>query len=325
MAWLFGTGLEVGSTSIFSEVYGNLGVTGSNVHTGTYCLALNGGYNTAAYAGWNVPGSITEFYVGVWVRPNFVYNPDGLHRVRIVLTDGTALEARINSSHKWDLYVNNSKVADGVAGLADTTWSHLQLHVSIANSDGRFASKVDGAADASFTGDTEPGTGNSIAKVQLYIASDSAPAQFDDLAIRDDDWTGDIRFDKVAVVSDDGVEWTPSTGAYNYAVVDEVPPDDGDYVSVEGAGYRDLYGVESWTSEGKTPMFVVDWAKAKQDGSAQVRLLDTDGVNERLGSAMLPSPSGFGYLMRVLETQPDGVSAWTASAIQSLGIGQESA
>lgn len=62
------------------------------------------------------------------------------------------------------------------------------------------------------------------------------------------------------------INWTPSTGTVHYVLVDEVVPDDSDYVSV-GTGFApspdETYGLSSITDPGASDGHTI-WVRAKQ-------------------------------------------------------------
>ena len=133
----------------------------------------------------------------------------------------------------------------------------------------------------------------------------------------------DKRFLWAPATSDVAANWTPSTGASHFAVVDEVPASGTDYLSALSAGLVDTFGVTVPTlPTGFVPGAVWPVATAfKSDGATatQLTLRTTDGVATIDGTS-LDLPTTAGVITERFGTQPDG-SAWTNAAVAATKYG----
>jgi hypothetical protein len=225
--------------------------------------------------------------------------------------------------------VNGSVVVTG-KNLNRSQWYHVELYVKVADSGGIIQTRIDGILDCNYSGDTKPGAGTTITGVEIANASNGQWVRtrcFDDLAVKDNGWPGDVRFDAALVPLTDTVtvEWDCSTGVDHRALVDEVPPVTTDYVYTAVNGERDLYELSNWTGSGKTPQFLTQWHYGYKDtaDAQQVKQLLISNAVESLGAACNVPNGAYLQLWRVLTVNPDGGGAWNESVINVLQIGQE--
>ena len=326
---VWGTGFEVGSTELVvaSDVTGAVTADSGTKHTGAYSLKLYGNTTPDAVFGIALSEAQTELYISAWL--NASNDTDELSRFEVFTSDGYAVGIR-NDTAYWDAYVNGVKVADGAVSAAGGGWHLVELYVSIGDA-GAIQSKIDGVADLTYSGDTKPGTGTTIVSVvfrQTGSVSHNPNFYIDDLTIATGGWIGDVRYDAVLVPTADTAqkEWTPSSGSYNYALVDEVPPSDDDYVSAGSTGYKDLYGLGNWTPAESTYQveFLVDWIRAKKGTAAdqQIRSVVLSGTTESSGGSIALS-TVYRYYQRLLTTDPDTSAVWDTTGIDALQVGQE--
>lgn len=322
-----GTGLETGSVEqILSTDRNQAYVIAGAAHSGAYGLHLDSNYpSTYGWARWAVSGGPADLYFSAWVYPDGDYP---LY-IEFYVDSGHYVGIRHDGSY-WDAYVNGSKVADGALNHTKLTWHLVELHVIISDT-GTIETRIDGVADLSYSGDTQPGATTAITYVRVYQyvtgISHYADSYLDDIVFGTGEWAGDVRFNAALVPSADTTDkdWTPSTGTDNYALVDEVPPSDTDYVSSETVGNLDLYELSDWTPPGSDYdiLFINDWMRANADTvGAEVRSVITSGSTTSNGDAESLTTTAT-YFLRMLTTDPNTSAAWTATAINDLQIGQE--
>jgi len=323
---LDGTGFETGSEEQIAASDRNRAyVISSSPHSGTYCLQLDSNYlSLYGWARWSVTGSLSELYIGTWVKPDNQYYTE----IAVYIDSGHYVGIR-HDTLNWDAYVNTSKVADGTVNHTALTWHLVELHVIIDNA-GTIETRVDGITDISYSGDTQPGDTAVIEYVRIYQhysgVGEDGDSYFDDIVFGTGDWPGDIRFASALVPSGDtsDKDWTPSSGSLNYAMVDDVPENDAEYVSAGSAGYKDLYTIASWSpSASEEPLFIVDWIRTKKDVATEcyIESLVKSGSTESSGGS-LTLTTDWAYHGRVLTVDPDTSAAWTADGINALEIGQ---
>jgi len=320
----FGTGLETGSVAVFDTVVQAETYT-TYVKTGTYSLRTYSGSSITGYARVDVVDHASALVdVGAYVRPDSGSNANRT-RVQAYLDDGTYLDIRLNTDFKWDAYVNNVLVASGSQVVAVDTWHNIQVRF-YADDAGYIKTRVDGVDDIDYSGDTKPSTSTTFDYVNLFLSTANQDVLWDDITIGTGDWPGDIRYDLLVPDSDDSVEWTPSTGVDNYALVDEVPPSDVDYVSSGSSGEIDRYTLGDWSGGAKTPQFLVAWVRAKKDiaGTRQLSHGLRSGGSEDLAGAY-DLTTDFDYYYHLVTDDPDGGGSLDNTVINALKFVLEAA
>ncbi len=325
MTILRAAGWEVGSLDGIDWVTLGGGVGNGTViatgtpHTGSYSLRLYSGQFIAAryyrYA-YIAFAAQSEVYVSFWIHPSTCYNKNQLGKILL----GAAITLDLEYTH-WDLH--------GPAGTTVGTrtissgWHHIQIHLIKHATDGVFTTYINGIQDIHFTGNTGAGTVNYLG---LFCDSGGNKQHsylyLDDMVIQTESLPGDVRIERLLPDGDDAVQFTRSAGGDNYALVDEVPYSDADYVYTETNGHKDLYTLGDFDTTDKTPLFVVQWCRAKKDvGDAhQVKLVLDDGT-ETVGDAE-DLDTSYTSLQRIHETKPSG-GVWTDAALDALKTGQE--
>lgn len=287
----------------------------SNADTlfGDYALVVDG--ITAQTHTYRILCAGSEVYVWAWQK-------GGSLRYEVVLTDGSILDLRWDSGH-FDAHVDGGQVAEGAVLVSTTEWVNIQFHVSIANVGGLFESVIDGISDIAYTGDTQPGALNTIGSIGFKVTG-NITILIDCFGFGTGGWPGDLRVSPpILPQSDEAVTWTPSVGVDNYAVVDEVPLGEADYVSSAVSGQKDKYGLTDWDDTHKTPLAVQVWGRARKDVAAahQVKLLMDDGTES--ASPARDLLTSWTYVSYILESPPGG-GVWQDADIDALLAGQES-
>ena len=324
---LYGTGYEMGVIPLASDHYPSgviINSTADYVKTGTYSIRVTSSTTTERWIRTPVPIVTSQLYISAYVWNNTI----GYVSLGAVLDSGEVVELRkYAASNTWDLYVDGSLVQAGSISVPNEQFQHVQVYFNIDDS-GSVASKIDGVDDIDYSGDTQPGAGNTIEYVRMLqdgITNYSGQSYWDDFSFGLGDWGGDIRFDAIVPNADDSVEWTPSTGADNYALVDERPPSAVDYVSAGSPGLTDVYGLGDWSGTAKTPQFVTAWAYAKKDVAGDIQLqLFVDSNGEESAGSPLDLSTADAYYYHLAATDPDTDGAWSDSAIDALKIGVRS-
>ena len=324
---LFGTGFEMGSIEIVPAgqrflVY----LQSSIVHTGTYACEIRGVHGSVdGYLDLNVDTVTAELYIGAWVSPE----KDYYFEIKVKTSDGYYVGLRYdNANNVWDAYVNGAKVDDGGVIHTQDTWHFVELYVNIDNA-GDIQSKVDGVPDIVYSGDTQPGAATDIVYLrflQHHEAFGTEYTRIDDLTYGTGGFPGDIRYSAALVPDGDTaqLDWTPSAGSTNYAMVDEIPGSDADYVTADTVGYQDIYTLSDWSpASGDDPQFIIDWIRAKKDTAATQGLepvVDVNGSQSSGGSLDLSTT--YLYYGRVVADDPDTGSGWDEAGINAIKVGQ---
>ncbi len=322
---VYGTGFEPGTLVLEAADYSagvNLvGVTGAS-KTGSYGLRVGTWANLTGWARFPAATGGSTVYIGAWVHPSSNWARNDALRIYMATADGTA-GLRLNNVHKWDAHVGGAWVANG-SRVVPNNWHYVEIYISVANAGGIIQTKIDGIDDINFVGDTQSGAATDPVYLYIYVLNQPVGvfSYVDDLSIGTGDWPHDIRYDALVPDSDDAVQWLRSAGADNYALVDERPASDADFVYTITDGHKDKYTLTDFNAAGKNPLYVMQWCRAKKDVAAahQLKLVTDDGVESINGAQNLLTT--YSYLRRLLTTKPSG-GAWTDAALDALKIGQE--
>ena len=326
---IWGTGFEMGSKEVVvaSGITGTVAIETSTKHTGAYALRIYGATSPDGVFKIPLDEAQAELYVAAWL--NASNDPDAPTWFRFITSDGLYVGLE-NDASKWNAYLNGSLMVAGSVSAPGGTWHLVELYVTVSNS-GVLQTKIDGVADIDYSGDTQPGAGTTIVQVECRqegSVGHNPNFYVDDITIATGDWIGDVRYDAALVpTADTAVKWwEPSTGADNYALLDELPPSDVDYISSGSPGSKDLYEMADWTLADPTyeVQFIVDWIRAKKDvaGDQQIRSVIKSGATESSGGSV-DLGTVYQYYGRILTTDPDTAVAWDEAGIDGLQAGQE--
>lgn len=295
---------------------GGQSISALAAHTGAYGLIIQGVGRWSRYA---MPGTPDNASVGLWIDPYENYGNDDGFSIELELTTGEFIEIRWDGVNKtFDAWVDGVKVADGTIPVTVNDWFHVQFYAFIDNA-GFIRTKIDGVADIFYVGDTLPvGAAASIAYV--YLATNtSGIVHMDDLIIGTDDFTGDVRVEWLPPDADTAVDdWSKSVGVDAYAVVDEVPANDADYLFTSNNGDEEELELTDWIGLVKTPVLVTSRARAREDVATGEQLevgADSGGVEDTTLHTVTDS---WRYYDHVMQQDPFGPAAWTNAAIDAL-------
>lgn len=145
-------------------------------------------------------------------------------------------------THRLQLYTGNfsTLVATSSTALAINTWYVIELHIKIADSGGVLNLRIDTNDEMTFSGDTKPGSENTV-DIITFGSNESSNVDhagyLDDIIIHDtagsvnNSWPDGARVAYLLPAGDgSSKEWTPSAGSDHYAVIDEIPPSGADYL-----------------------------------------------------------------------------------------------
>lgn len=110
-----------------------------------------------------------------------------------------------------------------------------------------------------------------------------------------------------------------------YTQVDEIGPNDSDYIYTESNGQKATYNLSTWNDFQKTAISVNHWIRAYKDtsGSQRIKLIESFSGSTSSGCALdlFPTAQYYSHLMPV---NPITNGSWTTTDINSLIVGVES-
>lgn len=292
---------------------------------GDYCLDLN---SSAEYLQKNITAD-DEMYFAFLYRPTDLTMAEGI----ISLWNGGTRLIWVGRMNGGTLNVYTGAFTILVEGTktfsVDTTYL-IEFHIKIADSGGRAEVKVDGIQDIDFTGDTKPDANTQFDKVRLgHIGTTAAYsyAYFDNFIMDDAAWIGDSNIQAIVpTAGGNSTGWTPSAGS-NFACVDEIPPSDTDYVSINANDVSDTYVTGDLTGSIDNIKCIQIQARARLEGAptpTNLKLVVRCGATDYL-SGDKAVPAAESGLYNLWATDPSDAAVWTESDVNAIEIGVKSA
>jgi len=261
----FGTGFEMGEWMLADSEWNNgtgVAITTSNVKSGSYALSMNN-----SWARFPFSPSSYEVYGGIWLRPATTSDD---FRINFQCQGGGEVSFRINAtSGIWQAYRSSTLLASGSSVLNSGVYYNIQFYAYIHGSSGRMVLKINESTEIDFTGNTDPtGSAGPIWFFRLQN-NDGVTIYIDNLTLGTGDFPGDRRFEAL-VPNVDGAttQWTGSQGGYYYTLVDDIPPDDNDYLYTTASGNVTILGIEDFSGTGKTIENVYAWFRSNQTSTS---------------------------------------------------------
>lgn len=283
----------------------------------------------------NVPATTDTYAFGVAIRPEtFIANNEILGfkdnligQVSLKLRADRRLEVRLNDDNGTMLGL------PGLAVISGTAWTHLWIWLKIAaGGAGRVIVKVNSLVDIDTGLVTTRFTANNYL-TQMALGgynngNNPRSVGFDDIwaataaGTAAGDGYGDLTFPAQFPTADDVVQWTKSSGAANFEMVDDSVPDaDATYNSSVVVGDKDKFVTSNIPQpQGVIPFVEVHTIDRKEDSGGVVlrHIVDVGGL-EAEGPDFAPSVS-YDFHQSFFLTQPNG-DPWTVAAVNSMKIG----
>lgn len=297
----------------------------SYAKSGTYSLRIGDAGAPASWARWRFQGAPSDPAVSCWMYLRDRYDSDGTgtvnHNIRFRLTTTEYNELRWNAStHTYDAYVNGVLFKAGTVEVSVNTWFHVQVHLTLADA-GNITVLIDGHQSINQNGDTQPSAAAGCEYVYITGGSHFSGYDYiDNLVWGYGGLLGDQRvYDKRPNADTALIEWTPSTGASNYALEDETPQSDTDYNEAATDGLQDEFELSALDITGKTCSAVLPWARAKMEDGVGDKIyigIDSNGTDSVNLSNL--STSWEYYFGNCENVDPADSAAWNQAKLDAL-------
>lgn len=251
-------------------------------------------------------------------------------------SDTQGLNIRLTLGGELAAYRVNTLLGTSTgANLRPNQWYFIEFKATLSNTTGTVVIKVNETQVLSLSSqDTQQGGTAEWRKYRLEGSSVFPDNfSFDDWYIlntsgsQNNDFLGSIRIDGILPNGDSGtINWTPSTGTLNYALVDENPHNtDTDYVESSTSTDQDLYDYASVpTTLDTIHGLQINTVVRETDASDfTLKTLVYSGTTLSADTAQAIAGTSYEVLHRVVELDPDTSSAWTSSGINSAQFGIE--
>jgi len=156
-------------------------------------------------------------------------------------------------------YAGGSTYITGVTPIQSETWYVVELHYIIDAVNGFLELRLDGNIEGTFIGNTRPKAYDTIDKFRFGHGTGTGGANVDDIVIFDptgsvnNSWPNGLKVALIRPIGDAGPnEWTPSESGDHYTKVDEVPPDNADWLKGMTEGDIEQLDLEQLPAEALT-------------------------------------------------------------------------
>jgi len=215
--------------------------------------------------------------------------------------------------------------------LSTDNWHYIEVKVVVHDTAGSYEIRVDGVTVLSDTNvDTRGGDEDSeIVQFKPQVVNQ----ELDDIYICDTDGTtnndflGQVVIEGIFPSADgDASGWTPASGTDNSAMVDDIPPDDDtSYVESNTQGDEDLYDYADLSTITTEPILGLqvntDVRMNEFPGDFDLYQPVKSGSTTSDGQPANIATDNYEVATRILETDPDTSSAWTASGVNGTQFG----
>ena len=221
------------------------------------------------------------------------------------------------------------------ASIKVNQWYWVEVKAFINNSTGTVQVKVNEATLLNLTSqDTQVG-GTAEWRQYEILGSAVFPHNFsfddwyicDDSGSQNNDFLGSVRVDGLLPDGDSAtINWTPSAGTTNSALVDENPhTTDTDYVESSTSTDQDLYDYASVPTTLATihGLQINTIVRETDVSDFTLKTLIKTGTTTSADTAQAIAGTSYETLHRIAELDPDTTSAWTSSGINGAQFGIE--
>jgi hypothetical protein len=285
---------------------------------------INGGAN---FLNKTLAVNESELYLGYFVSYTLTNATGDIFQCRNGAT--TLCSVAFNVSRKLTVKVAGTVQVTGTRVFSNDEKFHLEIHVKIADSGGVLEVRVDDILDASFTGDTKPGSETNIS--DLFVLSNSGTIYVDSFYVnnisgsKDNSWGGIVHMnafypDRDGTVSNN---WGKSTGSTFFPLVDDGtagPNDDTDYGYSQTDGQEFSVGLPAHGLPSNAVVKdVTHYHQMKKVTSGQVQLGMKQGGTLTYASAQDVGSNYGGVRLRNTENPTTG-NPWQLSELGAGGV-----
>jgi hypothetical protein len=304
-------------------------ITSTNARNGS-CLRASGNPGGAAQLAKSLDNQVT------WIV-GFAYRQDalpGAARILVQFYDTAVLHTDLRISTAGNLFFTRNGTTIGATGttaIGAGVWVYIEAKVTINDTTGVAACRINGAVELNGTALDTRNAGNLSANVISFFGSNTTYSiNLDDLYVCDgtgsvnNDYLGDIR---VAALLPSGAgnttQYTPSTGS-NYQNVDDAAPDgDSTYNESSTTSQKDTFAMGNLptTATGNVKgIQLLTYDRKTDAGSRTLRhVVRTNSTDYE--SADIAQIDTFKYNITTRDVNPNTTTAWTESEINGMEAG----
>lgn len=237
---------------------------------------------------------------------------------------------RVLPSGQLRLLRGSTTIATSTIPVVSTgAWNHIEVKIAFDDSAGTSEVRVNGVAAAGLTltgQDTMNTSASGTCAIIAFVTTTGAIAYMKDFVVWDtngsqnNDFIGTKHLYVLQVNGDTALNWTPSTGSTGYDLIDELTPDDADYISADDTPpAASEFALEDLPADIVSVSALIPVVRVRKtdggDGNVQVGL-NSNGDSD-LGSDR-PITTAFTYYWDVSEISPDTATAYTPVEVNAV-------
>jgi hypothetical protein len=316
----------------WTTVSGNMSISAGNGRRSTACMRAND---------WNASTGMTFDQQATWII-GFGFKCaalPGANRRWVEIDDGGSTQVYVQVDTAGTVSIINggsgTVLATSGTALAAGSYNYMEFKFVIHNTTGSVEVRRNGVSMVSVSGaNTRNTSNNSGNRILLYSQGGSVGATIDndDLYMCDgqgsanNNFLGDVRIDATFPNAEASlIQWTPSTGTDNSALVDETPAnDDTDYNSDSTPGDIDLYDFPAIAPTSGTVYAVAVQMTVRKDdaGARTIRSKIKQGGTTYSGSTQAVGTS-YSIVTELVPQDPNTSAPWTISGVNAAEFGLE--
>lgn len=239
----------------------------------------------------------------------------------------------VNTTSTFTVYRGSTSLATSAAVLSQNTWYYVELKWTLHDTTGAYDLVLDGTSILSATGtDTKDASADDMASFRFRgtTAATGDELFIDDIYALDgsgtanNDFLGDVIVRGYSPDADGSLnQWTPSVGSDHYAVVDDTPLDDTDYLESSTTGQDELFSMSNCTMTGIKGVMAQAFVAVTLPTVMSAHVQAVSGVTTEDGTSQAVANTEPVVLTALFETDPDTSTAWDSSGVNAAQFGVE--
>lgn len=334
--------LNGSSSQAWAQLDSHFTLSTGNPRTGTHCLRMATGLATLQTARRVFGAPLTEVFLGCAVYCNSLPTNESVGNGLGSSNHGIALfELRDQSNDpQITIYLGTDgrlecRRATTVLGqtlpiIGAGAYQHIEVYAKASNTVGAVEIRVDEVTKLNLTGiDTIQTANVEFSQWAFGHGTDGGTAQIDfaDFYANDttsdgsacDTFIGDCKSGVIMVNGDTAqADFTLSTGASGYALLNETPPDDTDYISTASATAESDFGLENGPANLSEILTTRPFVRAMKDDAGTCTIapsLISDGTKATVSDQ--PITTAFAYYDSNVPIDPDTGVPWIPAGLNA--------
>lgn len=259
-------------------------------------------YSTDTGSGY--PHSLLDIGSGTYGAPQFAINYD---------LDGSLM-----------VYRGITLIGRTFRKLKNNVWHYIELKIYVHNTLGTIDIWLDGENIFTYSGDTQGYDGSMLTR-SLVLHTDTNSVYDDVYIATGNTWTrtNGAIVETLTPTSDSGIQdWTPSSGSNHYALVDDAPVNEGDYISSNTVNQQDLWGFSN-LSQIDANVYGLQLSVGghlEKPGKRTIQMIcASNGSNATSNTNVIDRTTQVDQF--IVENDPSTNSAWTVNAVNAAEFG----